>query len=520
MAEAVPRDHDRAGSPPPRVSDVERAVNYNTLQTLRLYSVGTLGRAVRRQPRHRLVAVRPGAAAGVAGSPPTAEEIARDRPVPADPAGRPGRRAAPAGRHARRHAGPARRRVRRAAPAGRRRLARAAQPAGDHPDERGRRAGPRRRHRGRSAGTPDRGRDRATARMSRLVEDLLATARRNAPAFAEADVDLAAIAAEASEEFRLLAARPARRPAAAGGGRHRGQRRPGRAAAGAGQPARATRSSWPPERTEVLVAAGRVARLVLDGGPGRRAGHRAGRRATGSSTGSGRASAPTRARGPGTPGSVSPSSGRSPRATAGAVALHSTPGVGSTFVVWVPSRARTGDSADGDVPAAPAGRRPAAATRPSRRSWLSRRSDGDPTKIGAGVSFHRNLSVRGRHCVHGVVAGRRGGPRAAAGAAPGPAASGPSWTGRRPRRTSPTCASSPPPGPVSSSTSSPRRPPPTPPRSRSPPTGSGPAAGSARRPAIGKLARELRLPVYEAAVVGYPKRMRDWNARRKRESGL
>jgi hypothetical protein len=37
---------------------------------------------------------------------------------------------------------------------------------------------------------------------------------------------------------------------------------------------------------------------------------------------------------------------------------------------------------------------------------------------------------------------------------------------------------------------------------------------------IGKLARELRLPVYEAAVVGYPKRMRDWNARRKRESGL
>ena len=38
--------------------------------------------------------------------------------------------------------------------------------------------------------------------------------------------------------------------------------------------------------------------------------------------------------------------------------------------------------------------------------------------------------------------------------------------------------------------------------------------------AIGKLARELRLPVYEAAVVGYPKRMRDWNARRKRDSEL
>jgi hypothetical protein len=37
---------------------------------------------------------------------------------------------------------------------------------------------------------------------------------------------------------------------------------------------------------------------------------------------------------------------------------------------------------------------------------------------------------------------------------------------------------------------------------------------------IGKLARELRLPIYDAAVVGYPQRMRDWNARRKRESGL
>ena len=35
--------------------------------------------------------------------------------------------------------------------------------------------------------------------------------------------------------------------------------------------------------------------------------------------------------------------------------------------------------------------------------------------------------------------------------------------------------------------------------------------------AIGKLARELRLPVYEAAVVGYPQRMRDYNAKRKAE---
>jgi len=48
--------------------------------------------------------------------------------------------------------------------------------------------------------------DRATTRMTRLVEDLLATARRTAPALADADVDLAAAAGEACEEFAPLAA--------------------------------------------------------------------------------------------------------------------------------------------------------------------------------------------------------------------------------------------------------------------------------------------------------------------------
>ncbi|MGP4088953.1 sensor histidine kinase [Streptomyces sp. KR55] len=48
--------------------------------------------------------------------------------------------------------------------------------------------------------------DRATTRMTRLVEDLLATARRSAPALADADVDLAATAGEACEEFAPLAA--------------------------------------------------------------------------------------------------------------------------------------------------------------------------------------------------------------------------------------------------------------------------------------------------------------------------
>ncbi|MGW0823963.1 sensor histidine kinase [Streptomyces sp. NPDC002845] len=47
--------------------------------------------------------------------------------------------------------------------------------------------------------------DRATTRMTRLVEDLLATARRTAPALADQDVDLAAAASEACEEFAPLA---------------------------------------------------------------------------------------------------------------------------------------------------------------------------------------------------------------------------------------------------------------------------------------------------------------------------
>jgi len=46
---------------------------------------------------------------------------------------------------------------------------------------------------------------RAIQRMTRLVEDLLASARRSSPAFVDADVDLAAIAGEAAEEYQLLA---------------------------------------------------------------------------------------------------------------------------------------------------------------------------------------------------------------------------------------------------------------------------------------------------------------------------
>ena len=48
--------------------------------------------------------------------------------------------------------------------------------------------------------------DRATTRMTRLVEDLLATTRRASGAYGDTDVDLAVVAREAGEEFEQLAA--------------------------------------------------------------------------------------------------------------------------------------------------------------------------------------------------------------------------------------------------------------------------------------------------------------------------
>ncbi|MBE1591506.1 ATP-binding protein [Nonomuraea angiospora] len=48
--------------------------------------------------------------------------------------------------------------------------------------------------------------DRATTRMTRLVEDLLASARRQGGAFADADLDLARVVGEACEEYATPAA--------------------------------------------------------------------------------------------------------------------------------------------------------------------------------------------------------------------------------------------------------------------------------------------------------------------------
>jgi signal transduction histidine kinase len=65
---------------------------------------------------------------------------------------------------------------------------------------------------GNEQSTPDERRDatavvtRATGRMSRLLEDLLATARKRSSAFVDREVDLAGLARDVADEFMLLAA--------------------------------------------------------------------------------------------------------------------------------------------------------------------------------------------------------------------------------------------------------------------------------------------------------------------------
>jgi signal transduction histidine kinase len=64
---------------------------------------------------------------------------------------------------------------------------------------------------GNEQSTPDERRDatavvtRATGRMSRLLEDLLATARKRSSAFVDREVDLAGVARDVADEFLLLA---------------------------------------------------------------------------------------------------------------------------------------------------------------------------------------------------------------------------------------------------------------------------------------------------------------------------
>jgi signal transduction histidine kinase len=187
---------------------------------------------------------------------------------------------------------------------------------------------------------------RAIQRMTRLVEDLLASARRSSPAFVDADVDLARIADQAAEEYALLAAdrelRLVRKLA------------PGPIAAGDASALRRAVDNLlsnavrlAPARSELVLAVGSRGGwawiAVRDSGPGIAAADtervfdrffRAGRRRAPAgddvpSTGERRAGL-----GLAIVRQIVESHG-------GAVALHSEVGVGSTFVLWLPERSLT-----------------------------------------------------------------------------------------------------------------------------------------------------------------------------------
>jgi len=182
---------------------------------------------------------------------------------------------------------------------------------------------------------------RATSRMTRLVEDLLATARRDSSAFAEADVDLARVAGEATDEYLLLA-------------EERGIRLERRLAAGPmviGD-AEALRRAvdnllsnavrLAPAGSGIVVAVGSREGwswlAVRDEGPGIAPADQPrvfDRFYRGAGTGASRVN--------GGPGLGLAIVRQVVESHGGTVALHSVPGRGSTFVLWLPDHAALGD---------------------------------------------------------------------------------------------------------------------------------------------------------------------------------
>jgi signal transduction histidine kinase len=185
--------------------------------------------------------------------------------------------------------------------------------------------------------------DRTTTRMSRLVEDLLATARRDTEALADTDIDLAVVAREAGEDFADIAANGAvhlryelRDDDLTVIGDHDALRR-----AAGNLLSNAVRLS-PPGAT-VTVAAGRAGGwlwlAVSDRGPGIAADDQA-RIFDRFWRGEPRRSSRDRHTGLGLA-----IVRQIVEAHRGQAAAFSTPGAGSTFVLWLPARDRSEGSA-------------------------------------------------------------------------------------------------------------------------------------------------------------------------------
>lgn len=188
--------------------------------------------------------------------------------------------------------------------------------------------------------------DRATTRMTRLVEDLLATARRQGTAFADADLDLARVVGEACEEYATPAAE--RRIAIVRD-------------LGSGLEMTGDADALRRAVANLLSNAVRLAARRHDqglGGPGRGlavgGGRRRRPRPARSRPGAGvrpllarRVQPPGPAHGPG-PGHRPPDRG----VARGRVAVFSRLGQGSTFVLWLPP--------PGGVPGTPPGHNPLA----------------------------------------------------------------------------------------------------------------------------------------------------------------
>lgn len=180
---------------------------------------------------------------------------------------------------------------------------------------------------------------RATARMSRLLEDLLATARRRSGSFSDQPVDLSAFVGDVVDEHRVLA-------------RERRLRIVGRISAGPvvyADPESLARAlanllangiRLAPAGSTLTIAGGSAGGwawiAVQDEGPGIAADEQQGvfdrfRRAT-----NGDGGAPARRRGSGLGLAIARQIVESHE---GRLALFSELGVGSTFVIWLPDRA-------------------------------------------------------------------------------------------------------------------------------------------------------------------------------------